>query len=292
VRTLMLEHLCPSPLAPVRVVVIGAGGFVGSAISGRLTSEGVDTLPLTRRELDLLTSDAAGRLTSLLRPTDSVVMVSAVAPARTIPTIAPNIQMAEVVCQALIETPVTHVVYISSDAVYADDPSPITEQSCGQPASLHGAMHVLREAMLRASVSGPLAILRPTLLYGAGDPHDGYGPNRFRRQAAMGKPVPLFGDGEERRDHVYIEDVGRLTALVLHHRSQGVLNIATGESTSFRRVAEMVAALAPKPVDIVTSARRAPVTHRHFDVTARLKAFPSFRHTPLAEGLRRASQEA
>jgi UDP-glucose 4-epimerase len=286
----MLEHLHPSPLAPARVVVIGAGGFVGGAIARRLISEGVDTLALTRRELDLLASDAAGRLTSILRPTDSVVMVSAVAPARTVPTIAPNVRMAEVVCQALAETPVAHIVYISSDAVYADEASPVTEQSCCHPASLHGAMHALREAMLRTSVSGPLAILRPTLLYGAGDPHDGYGPNRFRRLAAMGKPITLFGEGEEQRDHVFIEDVGRVTALVLHHRSQGVLNIATGESTSFRRVAEMVAALAPKPVDIVTSARRSPVTHRHFDITARLKAFPMFRPTALADGLRQASQ--
>ena len=30
----------------------------------------------------------------------------------------------------------------------------------------------------------PVGILRPTLVYGANDPHNGYGPNRFRRLAA------------------------------------------------------------------------------------------------------------
>jgi len=30
------------------------------------------------------------------------------------------------------------------------------------------------------------------------------------------------------------------------------------------------------------------VTHRHFDITQTIKAFPDIRFTPLAEGLRRA----
>jgi nucleoside-diphosphate-sugar epimerase len=286
-----VEHLSPEPRRPERAVVLGAGGFVGGTIARRLVADGVPTLALTRRELDLLAADAAARLTALLRPTDHLVMVSAVAPARTIPTLAPNIRMAEAVCEALARAPVTHVVYISSDAVYADGDHPLTEASCAQPATLHGAMHVLREVMLRSSVTGPLAILRPTLLYGAGDPHNGYGPNRFRRLAARGEPITLFGGGEELRDHVFIEDVGRVAGLVLHHRSRGVLNVATGVSTSFRRVAEMVAGLAPKPGPVVTTERQTPVTHRHFDVTACLEAFPAFRYTPLAEGLRHASQE-
>ncbi len=287
----MLEHLHPEPRAPERAVVIGAGGFVGSAIVRRLAVDRVPTLPLTRRDLDLLSPDAAARLKSLLRPTDSVVMVSAAAPVRTVPMLVPNIRMAEVVCEALGHTPVAHLVYVSSDAVYADDTSPVTELSCCQPGSLHGAMHALRELMLRSSVKGPLAVLRPSLLYGAGDPHNGYGPNRFRRQAARGESIVLFGGGEEMRDHVFIDDVGRVAALVLRHRSRGVLNVATGVSTSFHRVAEMVAALAPKPVQVTASARQAPITHRHCDTTACLKAFPTFRYTPLAEGLRQASQE-
>ena len=40
----MLEHRHASPQAPSRVVVIGAKGFVGGALAGRLTREGVPTL--------------------------------------------------------------------------------------------------------------------------------------------------------------------------------------------------------------------------------------------------------
>jgi nucleoside-diphosphate-sugar epimerase len=42
-----------------------------------------------------------------------------------------------------------------------------------------------------------------------GDPHNGYGPNRFRRLAAAGQEIVLFGGGEERRDHVLVDDVAR-----------------------------------------------------------------------------------
>jgi nucleoside-diphosphate-sugar epimerase len=287
----MLEHGCPDPRAPERVVVIGAG-FVGGAIARRLVADGVPTLALGRRELDLLACDAGARLKGLLRPADSVVLVSAVVPVRTVPMVTPNVRMVEVVCQALAEAPVAHVVYVSSDAVYAEEANPVTEQSCCQPGSLHGATHALRELMLRSSVTAPLAVLRPALLYGAGDPHNGYGPNRFRRQAAQGEPITLSGGGEEMRDHVLVDDVGQVAALVLRHRSRGVLNVATGVSTSFHRVAEIVAALAPNRVAVTTSARQTPITHRHFDITACLKAFPEFRYTPLAEGLGRASQDA
>ena len=47
----------------------------------------------------------------------------------------------------------------------------------------------------------------------------------------------------------------------------------------------MVAARGGRPVEIVTSARQNPVTHRHFDVTNLLRAFPGARFTPLDDGL-------
>jgi len=56
--------------------------------------------------------------------------------------------------------------------------------------------------LLSVAGSIPLAILRPTLVYGAGDPHNGYGPNRFRRLASANQPIVLFGEGEERRPAV------------------------------------------------------------------------------------------
>lgn len=285
----MLEHLNAAPAKPGRVVVIGAGGFVGGAIAKRLESEGIATLRLTRRELDLLQPGAAKKLASLLQPVDSVVLVSAIAPAKTTPVLMQNLEMAEAACGALAAAGVAHVVYISSDAVYADDQNPVTEQSYCAPSTLHGMMHAARELMLRSAVAAPLAVLRPTLIYGAADPHGGYGPNRFRRQAEAGEPVTIFGDGEEMRDHVLVDDVAELAVRVLTHRSRGALNAVTGDSTSFHDIAHSVARLHGGTVRSVPRPGPRPhLLHRFFDITNCHKAFPGFRFTPLAEGLARA----
>ena len=124
----------------------------------------------------------------------------------------------------------------------------MTEETPTAPTSLHGAMHLAREVALRAELRVPVAMLRPTLIYGAADPHNGYGPNRFCRLAAAGKEIVLFGEGEERRDHVAIGDVPEIAVRVLKWRSLGTLNVASGEVHSFRSVAEMAVALATKPV--------------------------------------------
>jgi nucleoside-diphosphate-sugar epimerase len=287
----MLEHSSPIRKTPSRVMIIGAGGFVGSAICARLAADKVPVLALTRSELDLLKPEAAATLQRLLRADDSVVFVSALAPTRNNAMLIDNLRMAEAVCAALAAQPVGHLVYVSSDAVYSDDANPVTERSCQQPSSLHGVMHLAREIMLRAALKLPLAILRPTLIYGTKDPHNGYGPNRFRRLAAKGEAITLFGEGEEKRDHVHVDDVAALASAVLHRRSKGVLNIATGRSASFREVAEIVVARSPRPVEIHGTPRQNPVAHRHFDITDCLKAFPEFHYVSLRDGLARVAEE-
>jgi nucleoside-diphosphate-sugar epimerase len=284
----VLEHSSPIRKAPSRVVVIGAGGFVGSAVCARLAADKIPVLALTRNELDLLKPEAAAMLQRLLRADDSVVFVSALAPTRNNAMLIDNLRMAEAVCAA---QQVAHLVYISSDAVYSDDANPVTERSCQQPSSLHGAMHLAREIMLRTTLKLPLAILRPTLIYGAKDPHNGYGPNRFRRLVAKGEAITLFGEGEEKRDHVHVGDVAALVTAALQHRSTGTLNIATGKSASFREVAEMIAALSSRPVEIRGTPRQNPITHRHFDITDCLRAFPEFHYISLRDGLARVAKE-
>jgi len=288
----MLDHQTNPPQQPARAVVVGAGGFVGGAIARQLQNDKTPVLGITRKDVDLLQDGAAKKLAGLLRAEDAVVFVSAIAPARNAAALMQNLVMAEQLIAALAAQPVAHLVYISSDAVYADDANPVTERSCRQPSSMHGMMHAARELMLKTEAKVPLAILRPSLLYGARDPHNGYGPNRFRRLAQKGEPITLFGEGEERRDHVDIADVARLSSLVLAHRSRGELNLATGTSTSFRDIAELVVKLSGKSAAIRGTLRQNPITHRHFDITESLKAFPQFRYTPLRDGLEGAARES
>lgn len=287
----MLEHLNPRPVKPARVVVAGAAGFVGNAVAARLEHDGVAVLRLGRREVDFAQDDAAQRLGALLRPGDAFVAAAARAPCRNAEMLVENMRIAQAMTRALSAVEPSQVVNISSDAVYADLPGPITESSCASPGSLHGAMHLAREVMFRSELRAPLATLRPSLLYGAGDPHNGYGPNRFRRLAARSEKIVLFGEGEERRDHVYIDDVAELVARVLYRRSIGVLNVATGEVHSFREIAEKVVALSGRSVAIEGSPRNGPMPHngyRPFDAAGCRTVFPDFAYTGLDEGLARA----
>ena len=185
--------------------------------------------------------------------------------------------------------------YFSTYAIYDDSEQPLSESSCAQPGSLHGVMHLAREVMLTNAWQGPTCFLRPTLIYGAEDPHNGYGPNRFMRLAKTGEDILLFGEGEERRDHVWIQDVADLTCRVLGHQSAGSLNIATGSVVSFRDIAEKVIQLIPNSSQIKGSVRSGPMPHngyRAFDPSATNLAFPDFRYISLQEGLRIAHQDA
>ena len=120
--------------------------------------------------------------------------------------------------------------------------------------------------------------------------HNGYGPNRFLRLAERGQPIVLFGKGEERRDHVLIDDVAELTAQVIYRRSSGALNIATGTLRSFRDIADMVVRYIDRAVPIVETPRTQPMPHkgyRAFDIACCSTAFPDFSFTPFPDGLRR-----
>src|SRR5215831_9014074 len=289
----MLHHNAKTPALPSRIVVLGSHGFVGGAVVRKLADTQV--LGLGRKELDLLVDKAGERLWSLLRDGDALVVVSAIAPCKTYGNMLDNIRMMASVCDALTRRHAAQLVYISSDAVYGDLPVPLTEASPAAPGSMHGAMHVAREQMLGSVArQTPLAILRPTLIYGARDPHNGYGPNKFRRQANQGENIVLFGEGEEQRDHVDVDDLAEIVRLVLRHRSSGILNVATGTVSSFKTLAERVVALSPNRVTITGSPRRGPMPHngyRPFDPAATYAAFPGFEYTTIDAGLARAQAQ-
>ena len=283
----MLTHANSAPVYPKRVVVMGAGGFVGRALCSRLAADNVPVLRLGTSDIDLLQDGAHDRLASMLLPDDAFVAVSARAPVKNSDMLVENLQIARAMARAL-KVPVAHVVNVSSDAVYADSTTPLTEQSLAAPESLHGVMHLAREIVFREEIKAPLAIVRPTLIYGSGDPHNGYGPNRFRRLLRNGDDIVLFGEGEERRDHVHVDDVAQLIANLLYRQSTGTLNIATGQVHSFREIAELMIRQAQSPSRILGSPRKGPMPHggyRAFDNAACHAAFPAFRYTALSDGL-------
>ena len=284
----MLKHNAPAKRNPERVVVMGAGGFIGASLVKALKASKIHFLALTSEKLNLFDSDASDRLADILNSDDTLVVISAIAPCKNNEMLFQNILMMKAVCEAIEKQQPKHIIYLSSDAVYTDSPDPLTETSSAEPGSLHGVMHLSREIMLKQVCNVPMAILRPSLIYGAEDTHNGYGPNQFLRLALAGKEITLFGEGEEQRDHVYIEDVVNILLLVILYCSEGVINVATGSVVSFREIAQMVSEYFNPNIIINTIPRVGPMPHngyRPFDPSSCLTAFPKFNYTTFANGL-------
>ena len=275
-------------------MLIGATGFIGAVIQRRLDAESIPTLALGSNDLDLLDSAASDRLAEIVRPDDSVVMLSALTPdkGRDITTLMENLVMMQAVCQSLDKSGCGHLVYFSSDAVYETEVSRVTEETPTSPKDLYGTMHYTREIMARSLAEIPVLLLRPSIVYGLDDTHNSYGPNRFRRTAKKDGKITLFGDGEEMRDHVHVDDVAALAVLCLLHKSTGTLNIASGNSKSFYEIAEITAKQFDNSIEISTTPRNNPILHRHYGVTNLIKAFPKFGFMTPEEGIARVHKES
>jgi nucleoside-diphosphate-sugar epimerase len=278
----MLTHLFSTPQPPARVVILGEKGFLASALAAALQEAGMPFRTVGRQEVDLIDSSASEKLRNIVQPDDALVIVSALTPdkGRDTATLMRNLQMASNLCGFLGDATCSHVLYISSDAVYDYRSSLIEESSGSEPSDLFALMHTAREKMLRFACQAknvPLAIVRPCPVYGPRDTHNSYGPNRFIRTAMSEGVIRLFGQGEEKRDHVHVDDVAAILKLCLVYRSSGVVNAVSGQSISFMDLAKLILAASPRAVKLEFQPRGGPITHRHFDIRALIHAFPGFR---------------
>jgi nucleoside-diphosphate-sugar epimerase len=283
----MLKHSTSGITAPTRVVIVGAGGFVGANLTKRLFDEGIAILPLGRKDIDLTEPNAGEKLSELLLPNDTLVLLSVIPPnkGRDNSVFMSNLKIGQAMGVAVATVRPRHLIYASSDAVYPFVDTVISENSAAAPTDLYGLMHRARELMLAQSAV-PLAILRFTAIYGAGDTHASYGPNRFVLQALTEKKVSIIGNGEESRDHLYIADAVEIVRRVIARSSTGLLNVASGHSITFRNLAELIAAKRPS-VRIERLPRKLEVTHRQFDISNIVCAFPDARFTSLSDGLQK-----
>lgn len=136
------------------------------------------------------------------------------------------------------------VVYASSAAVYGEPNTlPITEASAESVLSPYAADKrgsELHAAVLRGVFGVPAMGLRFFNVYGPRqDPRSPYSGviSRFAQQITTGKPITLFGDGQQTRDFIYVGDVVRgLMAAMQALTERGldtppVCNLCTGRET-------------------------------------------------------------
>jgi nucleoside-diphosphate-sugar epimerase len=267
---------------PNRLVVLGAAGFIGKHI----LAERPDAIALTRREVDLTTPGAGKKLAQLLRDGDTVVFLSAITPDKEkgAQAFLQNCQMGAEVALATDLRSAAQLVYISSDAVFAEDLPQITEDTIPCPNTLYGTMHLAREQMMAeasARTKTPLLILRPCAAYGSGDTHQSYGQNRFIPAVAKKEAIRLFGEGEEMRPHVHVQDVVQVMLELIQLEAKGVFHVIPSPSISFRRIAEIVSqAVGGCPIEVVP--RSGVPTHKHFDSKRLRESLPSFQFLDLS----------
>src|SRR4051812_15940033 len=96
----MLEHLTDLR-KPKRVVVIGAGGFVGAAVADRLEHDGVNVLRLARANIDLMSAEAEEALKASLKAGDAVVAAAARAPCKDADMLVENLLIARNLARGL-----------------------------------------------------------------------------------------------------------------------------------------------------------------------------------------------
>ncbi len=286
----MIEHLSKTPLQPSRVVIVGAYGFLGRKLNSHLSAQGIQTVLVDIPEVDLISPKSVDQLQEVIKADDAVIFASALTPdkGKDRGAMLKNIAMGDHFCQFLERTTCSYIVYISSDAVYGATEKLIRETTCCQPDSLYGLGHWTREEMIKPVAKQkniPLLILRSNAMYGDGDTHNGYGPNRFIRSALQEQKIFLFGNGEEKRSHIFIDDVVKLIGLSLSNKSSGILNLTSGYSISFMELAKKVITCIGEKVEIQPSPRQNPITHINFDPTEIFKAFPNFAFTSLENGL-------
>lgn len=290
----MIQHLNIQSVNPKRVVVLGSGGFVGQKLINNLKDLGIKTRGIRSSEMDLSSADSVPKLRAELHSDDTVILVSAITPdkAKDIAALMKNLRMAEHVAAAISELTLAQMIYISSDAVFTENLPLILETTLASPTMfhgmLHGLMHLNRETMLTSvleKTKTPYLILRPCSIYGKEDTHNSYGPNRFIRTAIKEKKISIFGQGEEKRPHLYIEDFIAVLREALKWRTTGALNVTPGESVSFGWLAQQIVKLVNNGTTIEFLPRSNEITHKHFDPSALLCAFPQIRFTSLERGL-------
>jgi UDP-glucose 4-epimerase len=146
---------------------------------------------------------------------------------------------------------VRKVVLASSAAVYGDAaPPPVDEAAPTRPVSPYGIHKLASEHALAyaAAVHGvPSTALRFFNVYGPRqDPSSPYSGviSIFSDRAKAGRPLTIFGDGQQTRDFVYVGDVVRALLAALGDGNSGlVANVGTGSEITVAELARAIVEL-------------------------------------------------
>lgn len=159
------------------------------------------------------------------------------------------------VLQAAKELEECKVIFSSSAAVYGDAPQlPKRESMNTMPKSPYAVTKITGEQFCQVFndlFELPAVALRYFNVFGPfQDPKSEYASvvPKFIERALVNKPPVIFGDGEQSRDFIYVEDVveANIKAAESDKANGEIINIACGKSTSINELVDMIGEIAGK----------------------------------------------
>lgn len=233
------------------VMLLGGGGFIGTALAKRLALENIPVFIIGRTN--------GAQIAKLLPLCSTVVhLASGTTPGSS--ANHPHLELANLsltlsLLEMLQQQPQTHLIYFSSGGTVYGNPShlPVSENSLTLPLSHHGAGKVAQEKfcnVLRAR-GKPVTILRLSNAYGPGQTFQkGFGLIRtMMEHARMGTTMEIWGDGENVRDYIYIDDIVEATfRLIQRPQDSDTYNLGSGVGYSVNQVKDAVEVACNKKV--------------------------------------------
>ena len=247
-----------------RIIFIGSNSFIASNVINELSNYKYKIVKISRQLVDLEKKNSINKLEKIIKDNDRIFFAAGCVPAKDKQMMLKNIKMIENFSKATSNKKISHFYYLSSDAVYSDTMKKINEKSKTYPDNFHGLMHLTRELYIKKNFDKTkLTIFRPTLVYGENDPHNGYGPNKFFRLAKHNKDISLFGNGEEKRDHIYIKDLSKLICKCINKSLVGEYNLVTSKLYTFMEISKIMKSKFKK-INIITSPRKGKMPHNGY----------------------------
>ena len=156
------------------------------------------------------------------------------------------------------------LIYTSSTCIYGDKKNPLTEETEPQILNIYAATKYASEqtSMMYGKLFNlPIVILRYSNVYGPGQTlNNGYCGviGKFLSQIKQNNPVTIIGNGNQTRDFTYIDNVVKLSCLVINNISTNlnVYNISEFNKTSVNQIVDIIKKYVKQDFEIVNIEKR------------------------------------
>lgn len=192
---------------------------------------------------------------------------------------------------------VKRFVFASSGAPVGECHPPIHEEMVPHPVSPYGASKLAGEgycsAYYRCFALGTVA-LRFSNVYGPGSTHKASVVAKFIKKALKGEPVEIYGNGDQTRDFLFIDDLVRaiLLAATRDGAAGELFQIATNKETTVadlaKRLVLIVRETTGKEMQLTAGERRSGDVMRNFSDTSKAARLLGWQaETSLDDGLKK-----